>query len=212
MVAAQIPGSGPPPADVEPDELWATLSRRERPTMPVEFPGQYGAAPVGELRMWPLHMNEIILAKAEGTRRARKIIVEKVSGTEHVEGYAQVLEDETRCQILYLACRRSKNVTLPVFPRVDDVRNSLTTDEAAVLLNSYAIVQAKLGPIPDFMDRATQDAWIERLKVGGSALPLALLSSDQKNDLIMYLVSQLPNSAEDKSSAGSPPEAPTSTV
>lgn len=179
----------------------------------MDFPGQDAAGnPLGKIAMRPLTQGEVILAKAEATKRARKIITEKFEPTERIEGYAQVFEDECACQILFLACRRPTNPDLPSFPRADDVRKSLTSDEIAVLINSYAIVQMKLGPLPESMGKVEFDAWVQRLRDGGSQLPLALLSSAQKNELIMYLVSLLPNSAEDNSSAGSPQEPHTPTT
>ncbi len=77
-----------------------------------------------------------------------------------------------------------------------------------MLLNSYAIVQSKLGPIPESMDQPTMDAWIDKLRIGGSQVPLSFLSREQLSALLTYSVSRLFASAEDKSSAGSPPDEP----
>jgi len=206
-VVQQMPGAGPPSADIPPDELWVRLSQEERPVEIVDFPRKDAAGvPIGKVAIWVLKQGEIIVAKAEATRRARKVIAEKFDATERVEGYAQVLEDETACQLLYQCCRRPTNINLPIFPTADGVRQKLTSDEVAVLLNSYAIVQSKLGPIPDSMDEQTMDAWIERLRVGGSTLPLAWLSQEQARALLMRSVSRLFASQEDKSSAGSQPD------
>ncbi len=209
---ATMPGSGPPPNDIAPDELWIRLSQEERPVEIVDFPRKDAAGtPIGQIAIWVLKQGEIILAKAEATRRARKIIAEKFDSSERIEGYTQVLEDETACQLLFQCCRRPTNHNLPIFPTADGVRQKLTSDEVAVLLNSYAIVQSKLGPIPESMDEPTMDAWVDRLRVGGSQVPLSFLSREQLSALLMYSVSRSSASPEARSFVGSPPEEPTST-
>jgi len=57
-----------------------------------------------------------------------------------------------------------------------------------------------------------REALIERLREGGSAVPLASLSLAQWTDLTMHLVSRCPSSAILKHSAGSPPDAPISST
>jgi hypothetical protein len=204
-------GTGAPPADIPPDELFIRLSSRKRPVELVDFPGESAdGQPLGKVAIRVLTQGEMILAKAEATRRARKLIAEKVDGFRG-DGDAQVLEDETACQILYQACRRASNPDLPMFPTADKVRQHLTSDEVAVLLNAYAIVQMKLGPLPDAMGKVEYDAWVSRLREGGSELPLALLSLGQLRGLVMHTISLLPSSPADNSSAGSPQEPPTST-
>jgi len=91
------------------------------------------------------------------------------------------------------------------FPSADKMRVAFTSDEIAVLLQSYMMVQRELGPIVSRMSPEEMDAWIEKLQEGGAAFPLVLLSSEAKNDLVMHLVSRLSDSSTDTSSPGSQP-------
>ncbi len=205
------PGTAKPPTDIAPDELFVRLSAMARPIELVDFPRfNPDGTPVGQIAIRILNQGEIIAAKSEATRRARKMVAEKFEASERIEGYAQVLEDECACQILFRACRRTSDPLLPMFPKADDVRNLLTSDEVAVLLNSYAIVQSKLGPLPEDMGKLEYEAWIARLKEGGSALPLARLSAERLRALCLYMASRCPSLPEDNSSAGSPVESNTS--
>ena len=207
------PGTGKPPTDIPPDDLYVRLSAAVRPTELVDFPRKdANGSPLGQIAMRVLTQGEIIIAKSEATRRARKMVAEKFEASERIEGYAQVLEDECACQILFQACRRPTDVSLPTFPTADKVRTLLSSDEVSVLLNSYAIVQTRLGPLPDSMGKAEYEAWISRLKEGGSALPLALVSPGQLRDLLTYTIDQLVNLRADKSSAGPLTENDTSTA
>lgn len=203
-----------PPKDIPPSELWTKLSSSKRAYELVDFPrlDPVTGEPLGQVAMWPLKQGEIIRAKAEATRYARGVIKEKFDAVERVEGYEQVFLDACACEILFQACRRPENVELPVFPTPQAVRLQLTSDECAILMNQYSMVQAKLGPIRSAMTHEECEAWITRLREGGSEFPLALLSPAQQTALLMYLVKQHVSSPTDKSSAGSLPDEPTPNI
>jgi hypothetical protein len=106
-----------------------------------------------------------------------------------------------------LACRDAKNPeNVSAFPSAAAVRAQLSSDEMAILVKSYSMVQLRLGPIQAYLTNEEYDAWIERLKVGGSELPLVLLSGEQQIGLIMYMISQSVTSPMDKSSVTSQPD------
>jgi hypothetical protein len=118
-------------------------------------------------------------------------------------GYDDVYKNEASLQVICMAARHPRNAKAQAFPSPEKVRTEFTADEVASLLMSYMIVQRELGPIVSRMTNDEMESWIERLEAGGSAFPLALLSSEAKNDLVMYLVSQRSNSQTDTSSPGS---------
>lgn len=182
-----------PPKDVPADELWTKLCQTELPHEVVDFPRNDAKTgkPLGQIAIRPLTQGEIIIAKAEATRYARAAIKEKFDAVERVEGYAQVFEDACATEMVCRFCRRTENHHVPVFARASDVRERLTSDEVSVLVNQYALVQHRYGPIVSGMTTEDYEAWIKRLHDGGSATPLAFLSWEQRTDLLMHSVSQL---------------------
>lgn len=203
--------SNGPPASVPADELWTRLCASEPQHEIVDFPrnDHLTGKPLGQLAIRPLKQGEIIIAKAEATRFARACIKEKFDAVERVEGYAQVFEDACATELVSRFCWRVDNLKVPVFARAADVRERLTGDEVSVLVNAYALVQHKYGPIVSAMTAADYEAWIKRLTDGGSATPLSFLSWEQRSDLTMYLVSELVNCRTRNSSVGKPLDEPT---
>jgi hypothetical protein len=93
-----------------------------------------------------------------------------------------------------------------VFPTPKLLRTQLTQDEVGVLMNLYLTAQAELGPIVARMTDADVDAYVSRLVEAGNAVPLAFLSSEALNDLVMHLAYRLQPSTTDTSSPGEPPD------
>lgn len=160
---------------------------------------------MGQIAIRVLTHGEIIASKADATRYGRACIREKFEANEYLEGHKQIFEDACASEMIYRFSRRANDTTLAVFPTAAAVRDRLTRDECDVLINQYAAIQHRLGPIVDLMDDDTADAWIKRLQEGGAAAPLAFLSSGQKDDLLMRSVSRLQSLQEVNSSVGSPP-------
>lgn len=198
-VAEKIPDS----------EYWVKLSARERPFKTVDAPqaDPKTGKPLGEIAMRVLTQQEIIAAKADATSFTRKLLKEEKATLDELEKLA-VWRDACACELLFRACRRVENVNLPIWPTASAIRNSLTSDECGVLVNSYEFVQLELGPIAAYLSEAEQDAIIKRLQEGGSAIPLALLSLGQWTALTMRMASLLQNLPTEPSSVGSQPEDP----
>jgi hypothetical protein len=212
-VAGEIKGNGPP-LDIPASELFAKLAAAKRPYEVVDFPRTDPATgePIGKLALMPLSEEETIFAKAEATKYAKSLIKDKFDATEYIVGYEHVYIDACSCEILLRACRDLRDPhTIRVFPTATEVRKKLTSDEMAVLINMYAIVQNKLGPIVSWMSEGECDAWIKRLQEGGSELPLGLLSSEAVKALLMHSVRRLQKSTGASTLPGLPPEEPIST-
>lgn len=206
---------GPPSKkDVPAAELFLKLSQEkpnDRPFELVDFPRKgEDDEPIGKMAIWPLKEREIIAAKAEATRKTREFIKEKQDQGEHIEGYAQVFNDICSTELLVRCCRDPENRNVPIFPNGAAVRDLLTSDEMSVVVNAYALVQHRLGPIVATMSDVEYEAWVERLGEGGSEIPLASLSWELRTALLMRTARELWTSRMANSSAGLPPAAPSS--
>lgn len=201
-----------PAKDVPADELWTKLCSTEPPHEIIDFPRQDPATgkPIGQIAIRALKQGEVILAKAEATKYARAAIKEKFDATERVEGYAQVFEDACATELVSRFCWRPTNLKVPVFARAADVRERLTSDEVSVLLNAYALVMHRFGPIVSTMTADDYEAWIKRLTDGGSSTPLSFLSWELRNDLLMYSLSELQKCRTAIFSVTKRPDEPTS--
>lgn len=216
-----------PPANVPADELWARIVQSDlpenRPFEDVPFPRNdpKTGEPLGRLAIWPLKDDEITIAKAEATRYARACIKEKIenaggNGLQSamdpaipIPGYMQVYDDACATEMVWRFCRRIDNRAIPAFPTAAECRRHLSSDEKSVLCNAYALVQVRFGPIVTYLSEEEMEAWIRRLAEGGSAVPLHLLSWEQRTELLMHSVRQLLALRTASSSAGSPPSEPT---
>ncbi len=204
-----------PPTDVPASDLWLKLSSAERPFEVVDFPRE-GAdgKPIGQIAIWVLKQSEVRAARAEANKSAKQILGESTKNVDWLTAFdrieqTQAYRDALTCELLFRCCRRPENRLLPTFQRAADVRE-LTMDESSVLIDQYAAIQYKFGPIVAHMTADECEAWIKRLQEGGSEVLLSFLSPGSKNDLLMYLVSQLSSSRTASSSATAPPDEPTS--
>jgi len=191
-------------------ELWTKLASQKRPTKEVDFPraDPETGEPMGKLLMRPLKQGEILAAQSAALKYAKTLVASDPELAARIEG-SPVYQNACACEILFRACMRIENPSLPLFPTaasVRDVRNGLTTDEVGVLMNAYEFVQLELGPIAAFLSEPAREALIERLREGGSAIPLASLSLAQWTDLTMHLVSRCPSSAMGSILPGTQPE------
>lgn len=198
--------SGPPEA-VPAFELWEKLTSAERPSREVPFPRNdpMTGEPLGKIALWVLTQGEIMQAKADAMTWVRALQKEKIGRDEYVEGLDSIFNDACSVEILFRAARRPGALQHPAFPTPSAARLKLTSDEMAVLVNQYAVVQRELGPIVADMSEAEMEAWLSRLEEGGSAAPLAFFSSGQKDNLIMFSASRWRASPTVNSSPGEPP-------
>lgn len=197
------------PADVPASELFRRLSESARPSEVVDFPrkGPDGE-PLGQVRIVVLTERELIAASVEAERFAQKMLRTDTKANDGgSQGYLDVYRHESAVQIIHRACKRVEDAQarMPAFPSPQEIRDLMTPDEIGVLLEAYYLVQAKYGPIVARMSPEEVDAWIERLTEGGKAYPLAFLSSEMRDALIVRICSQLQTSPTDSYSAGSRP-------
>jgi hypothetical protein len=193
-------------------ELWTRLATTKRPSKEVDFPRKdpLTGEPLGKIAMRPLNQGEIIQAQSAAMIFAKQMLKEEPELAAQIKD-TPVYNNACACEILFRACRRPENHDLPIWPTaaaVRDPRFGITSDECAVLMNSYEFVQLELGPIAAFLSAPEQEALIKRLQEGGSALPLATLSLGQWTDLTMHLASQYPSSPTDNGSPGTQLEEP----
>lgn len=204
----------PPPTNIPPNELFTQLTSVPRPSRTVDLPrvkpGTTEAA--GQVLMRVLTQTELIQAAAEAEDFTRKAMKEVPKAVEANIGYENIYNNASSVEILYRACRRVDNPEWPFFPTPRAMRDALTQDEIGVLMRSYLILQAELGPIVAHMSEGEVDAWIRRLVEGGSTLPLSVLSSEGVSDLVMHMASRLYTSPTDTSSPGSQPDASTTSA
>ena len=190
-----------------PSELWVQITAMPRPHRTVDFPRMNDKGePVAQISMQVLTQEEQITASIESERFSRKHIKDMPKSSEPHRGYDDTYNNQAACEILFRACRRVDDMTLPFFPSPSAIRQNLTPDEVGVLVRSYYIVQDEVGPIIAKMSSEETEAWIMRLKEGASGVPLAYLSPEAATQLVLSLVSRVGLSATPTSSHGTPSE------
>jgi hypothetical protein len=200
-----------PPNDVSPAELWAELSKMPRPHRAVDFPRMHPTTgePIGQVSMAVLFQGEAIDAAAQAEKFTRATLKaaldENVRKDEASAGYDDIYNNASVDEVLFRAVRRLDDVNSLFFPSPASVRQKLAQDEVAVLFREYLIVKAELGPMVSEMGPGEMKAWVEKLVEGGSAFPLARLSSDGLNDLVKAMALQLHAFWTATSSSGWPP-------
>lgn len=197
-----------PPTDVPASELFLRLSASARPSEVVDFPrkGPDGE-PLGQVRITILTERDILASAVEAERFTQKMLRTPERPSDSVsQGYIDVYRHESAVQLIHRSCKRAEDAQarMPAFPSPHEIRDMMTPDEIGVLLESYFLVQAKYGPIVARMSAEDVEAWVSRLMVGGNALPLAFLSSEMRDALIVRICSLLQSSPTDNSSAGVP--------
>jgi hypothetical protein len=196
-----------PPSDIPATALWLALASSERPSKVVDFPrfNMKGEA-VGQLRIRILTQEEQMVCASAAEKLTKEHLKE---GKRDELGYERLFSDALCVEVLFRACRDEADVNRPAFPSAKQIRQALTTDEAATLFQHYLTVQLELGPTRIEMSDEEAEAWIDRVAEGGSSFPFDLLSSDLQRLLLLHMAFQLRSSPTDKSSAGSQPEEPT---
>jgi hypothetical protein len=192
------------PKNEKPSDLFARLTQTPRPHKLVTFPRK-GLDKEEQVAIWVLTESELMAARSSAAKYAKKILDDQDLTKQDNLGYQEIYRNECVVQVVCRACRDPQNLKIPSFPNPDLARQWMTSDEFAVLFEAYCIWQAESGPIVGSMDEETMNAWIGRLQEGASQVPLALLSSAARDQLLMHSVSRLPRSLTDSGSAGSPP-------
>ncbi len=210
-----------PPEDVEPTELWLKLCEA-LPSEVVDFPRKNkDGKPIGKIRIQVLRMEDHNKARMRATKALKETA--KDSGIREdfdknemeSDAIREVLGDLIAHELLCMACFSDKESGIvdsegnPVYAKVFatpyHIRSKLTADETLVLFNAYRLVQYKYGPLEKYVDSDEDlEAWIQRLKEGGSAFPLSVLPlpqlaeltyslSEKISSLCQILASQLSN-------------------
>jgi hypothetical protein len=193
-----------PVSSVEPSELWLKLSE-PTPSEVVDFPRKDRAGnPIGKIRIQVLKMEDHNKARLLATKALKETakksgIGELDKGDLESDAVREVLGDLIAHELLCMACYGDKEIEgledkngNPTYPKVfanpAAIGSVLTADETLVLFRLYQMVQYKYGPFEMTMNEPGDvDAWLQRLKEGGSAFPLAALSLPQLAELTLSL-------------------------
>lgn len=168
-----------PPADVPASKLFQKLQETPAPQEEIEFPREG----FGNVWVRVLSMEQVENARHLALKKlkARDLTNDGFEITKRIEGDAVAKE-----LIAMAVFERDGSDDAPLYARVfRDARDvdALKPDEIAVLFNAYLMVQDKYGPIESNVTAEDVDAWVIRLAEGGSAFPLASISSQGLVDL-----------------------------
>lgn len=214
-----------PPKNITPVDLWAQLTTLPRAHRVVPFPRvDADGVALGNVAIVVLDGDDVMLANINAEKYARdqykKIVGEIPKADEVNEAYSKSFNARASRELIFRSCKRADDCLpdsrgvcttdhgklVPLFPTLEAI-GKLSTDETAVLVRHYMQTQAEVGPIVSNMSKSEMEAWIEVLGKGGSAAPLALLSSDQASDLMMFMACRLCSSPTDNNSPGTPHDA-----
>lgn len=214
-----------PPDNIPPDALWVQLSTMPRPQRVVDYPRIDPAAdrPVGKITIRVLSQAELMSAAAAAELYATTILKKEQKSGVFSKAYEDIYNNESTVQILWRAVYRAKQIDehtwvpgeWPLFPSPEAIRGNvagslgLPQEELGVLMRTYLITQRELGPIVSEMGEGEMEAWVERLVKAGSTFPLAHLTSEALDALLMRMASRLHSFLTATSSSGTPPDATT---
>lgn len=187
-------GQNLPPTDIPPSELLLKLLERPQPSAVVEYPCRStNGTPLPHLRMMVLRMEQHDEAriKARDTLKTKRRLTDDDLRSQFG---LSLLGDATARELLAMACfmvdpipGTEEDPKYPLLFRTSADVNKLPADEVTGLFGAYLMVQKKFGPYEKEMDDGEVNAWIERLEVGASELPLSQLASHQLVELTMSL-------------------------
>lgn len=202
-----------PPENLDASELWLALTALPRPHREVDLPRYLPGSnePVGKVAIWPLTQEEQMACNAEADRFTKELLKDPQLKDQANLGYHHTYANETAVQVLSRACRDPKKLERPAFPSPKLLRAKLTADEIGVLFASYLTVQSEVGPIIAHMTAEEMDQWVRRIADGGALFPLDRLSSEMRDRLVLHMASRLTSYWTATTSAGSPPEEPSTT-
>lgn len=207
MIDAQTNGAGPP-ANVAPADLWTKLTTTPRPSKEVPYPRRDPVTqePIGRLSIQVLTEAELMSCRAAADEFAKEILKNPQRSGEANIGYGDIYRNESVIQVLVRACFRTDLPGRPpAFPNAALARKYMTSDELTVLFQAYCDFQSESGPILSSMTTEEMNAWLERLAEGAAEVPLAALSSDGKNRLLVHSALLLRQLQMANGSVGQPP-------
>lgn len=192
--------------EVEPSELWLKLCE-PRPSEVIDFPRKdRNGEPIGKVRIQVLRMEDHNNARLKATKALKQSI--KEAGLNELDknemesdAVREVLGDLIAHELLCMACftdndqgndENGNPIYGRIFGKPGQIRSALTADETLVLFNAYRLVQFKFGPFEATLnDDGDIEAWVQRLKEGGSAFPLLVLPLPQLAELTYKLSAKI---------------------
>lgn len=211
LLAKNAPTAGPP-SDVEPTELLRLLMATERPSEVLPFP-RNGAdgKPLFQYRMVVLNQLELDQARISSERYTRdrikadhKLTDDQLNQVRR-EAWLEVYEDAKCCDLLCTAMREvepTEGKYRQVFTSANKVRELLTNDEIAMLMESYTTIKMKYGPLWAELSDDELETWLDILERGATAAPLCSLSHAGLVQLTVSLAARLSTLKTDSSSDG----------
>lgn len=206
-----------PPEHIQPDELWALITKLPRPSKTVDFPRMVPDTdqPVGQVSFQILSQQDQMTACVAAEKFARDVLKEYAKKGDEGIGYENLYKNAAAIEVLYRATfsrsSMEEGAPRPFFPSPRDMRENLTPDEVGLLMEAYLRFQVECGPVVAYMSEEEMEAWVKRLVEGGSAFPLYRCSSEAVSELVMRMASRLYNYWTATSSPGSQPDDDTST-
>ena len=194
-----------PNMNISPAQLWVEITKLPRPSRVIDFPRKdMEGNPICQVQLVVLTPAEQVQCAVEAERYVNlKLGVTKVE--ERANAYKTIFDTASTTECLYLSARSASDIDVRFFPTSQSIRDHLTADEAAVLMQAYGQMNSELGPIISTMSEKDMEAWLERLALGADIVsPFWLLSSEQKNDLTKYFAAQLWSARKVNSSHTSP--------
>lgn len=182
-----------PPHHISEAQLWAEITAHKRPYREVDFPRKRPdtGQPYCKIVLIVLTPAEEIINAARADEYVKKTLGIQKNG-EVSRGYNVVYDNAAGVQTLYESARFVDDHDRRFFPSAEALRDVLTTDELAVLIEAYSQMRAEIGPIISTMTQLEMEAWLDVLEAGAERVsPLYLLSPAQKNDLIYFYAERL---------------------
>lgn len=186
-----------PPDDVSPSELFRALCE-PGPSEVIEFPRRKAnGEPIGSVRIQVLTQEDHDRARTFAHRGMKQQGFDKDDLKDAT--IQEITGDAIARELLAMACLTvsgpDDETGTPMLGRV--FRNAadlkkLRPDEIAFLFSAYLLVQAKYGPFEKIIGSPEDlNAWIKRLKEGGSEFPLLHLQLPQLAQLTYSLAERV---------------------
>lgn len=167
-------------------ELAASIAAQPRVGVEREVSGFFGLgnAPLRSVRFFVLRKQE----ENDALRAAHQYVKQQAAGNEGAASDPDFLLDAKCVECLFRSCRDPSSGR-PAFPGPQWMRDNMTGDQIAVLMNIYNEVRAKSGPIDYRLDRDHIDALVESCaRAAGTDIPDLVLERFPREVLTSLVV------------------------